>query len=776
MPKKKTTTSGTAYSKIAKALWLTFAVLVVMVPLYILSVNSNFLGLFGDLPSIRTLENSQNENDLSSELYSSDNVSLGKYFRENRSPVDFEELSPDLINTLLASEDHRFEEHSGIDMFGLARAGVKSIMFGNRSQGGGSTITQQLAKILFKTRSEKFDGPLNKVPLLGMLIDKTQEWIVAVRLEKSFTKKEIIALYLNTFEFGGNAFGIKTAAKTFFNTTPDSLNLNQSAVLVGLLQNPSWFNPHRNPNNALAKRNQVLTKVYRNNFINKATLDSLLKQPLNLDYKVENHNQGIATYFRSVIRNFLYKWADENGYNLDEDGLKIYTTIDSRMQMYAEEAVREHMSSLQKTFNKHWDGRNPWVDDNFKEIPDFAEKAIKKTERYRTLVKRYGKGDDSIQIVLNKQVRMSVFSWNGEIDTLMSPLDSIRYYKKFLQAGFMAMDPNTGQIKAWVGGIDHKYFKYDHVKQGKRQPGSTFKPFLYAAAMEAGYNPCYEAMDALMSYPTGGDPPTWTPKNSEGDFSGKMMTLRLALAQSKNSIAAFLTNKLGPGTVVDMAQRLGIKSPIEPVMSLALGSSDVSVYEMVGAYSTFINEGTWIEPYYVTRIEDKNGQVIQEFPPRTIEAINEETAYLMIHMLQGATQLTGGSALGLHRAEYGLFGDGMEIAAKTGTSQNASDGWFMGVTKDLAGGAWVGGDERSVRFRNWYLGQGSKTALPIWGKFMNKVYNDPTLGYEKGPFKRPSRPLSIEINCDRYRGEVIETDSLNINRSNTSGVNPGDIF
>lgn len=764
------------YGKIVKVVWIAFIFFAVMVPLYIFSVSINFMGLYGDLPGIRALENSQNENDLSSELYSSDNVSLGKYFRVNRSHADFEELSPDLVNTLLASEDHRFENHSGIDMLGLARVGVKSILFGNRQEGGGSTLTQQLAKNLFKTRSEKYDGPLNRVPILGIVIDKTQEWIVAVRLERAFTKKEIISLYLNTVDFGSNAFGIKVASQTFFNTTPDSLTYTQSAVLVGLLQAPSRFNPYRNPDNSIAKRNQVLTKLHRNEFINKTTLDSLQKLPLTLDYNVENHNQGLATYFRSVIRNFLYKWSDEHGYDLDEDGLKIYTTIDSRMQAYAEESVAEHMSKLQETFYEHWNGRNPWIDDDFKEIPNFLENAAKKTHRYKNLVQRYGDGNDSIDIVMNTPVNMTVFSWEGEKDTVLSPIDSIKYYKHFLQAGFMAMDPHTGQIKAWVGGIDHKYFKYDHVMQGKRQPGSTFKPFLYAAAIEAGYHPCYEAVDALMTYPTGGDPPTWTPQNSEGEFSGERMTLRQALAQSKNSIAAFLTNKLGPKTVVDMAHRLGIKSHIEPVMSLALGSSDVSVYEMVGAYSTFVNEGTWIEPYYITRIEDKNGQVIQEFPPRTVEAINEETAYLMLHMLKGATQLEGGSALGLHRPEYELFGEGMEIAAKTGTSQNASDGWFMGVTKDLAGGAWVGGDERSIRFRNWYAGQGSKTALPIWANFMKKVYKDPTLGYEKGPFKMPSRPLSIEIDCDKYMGIDVESDSLDIEIEVDNEIDPGQIF
>lgn len=742
------------YKRIIMGLWAITLFPIVFIPLFIYSISINFMNLYGGMPSLRNLENPKNE--LASELWSADGQLLGKYWRENRTPVEYDELSPHLINALVATEDYRFEKHSGIDLRGLGRVLVKSIIMGNSSTGGGSTISQQLAKILFNTRDKKFEGHLSNIPGLRMLIIKAKEWITAVKLEQSYTKKEILTMYLNTADFSSNSYGIKVAANTYFDKEPADLNLQEAALLVGMLQRPTWFNPVRNPNNAMYRRNVVLSQMVKYNFLSPDKFDSIRALPIELNYKVDSHNEGIATYFRSEIKKILLRWADEHGYDLYESGLKIYTTIDSRLQKIAEDALVQNMSKLQKVFDDHWKGRNPWIDEKFKEMPNFIENAAKRSEYYRLLEKKYGRGNDSVEIKMNMPHKMKVFTWKGEKDTVLSHYDSLRYYKRFLQSGFMAMNPRTGHIKAWVGGINHKYFKYDHVKQGKRQPGSTFKPIVYAAVLEAGYSPCYEAMDVPVTFQVVGDPPTWTPNNANGIFSGEKMTIRQALAKSVNSITATMMQKIGPANVVNLAKRLGIESKLDAVPSLCLGAGgDVSLYELVGAYSTFANEGTWTEPFFITRIEDKNGNVIQEFVPKNIEALNEETAYLMLHMLLGATKEQGGTAMGLYR--YNLFGEDNEIGAKTGTTQNGSDGWFVGVTKDLVGGVWVGGDDRSIRFREWVLGSGSRTAMPIWATFMEKVYADPNLGYKKGPFKKPEK-LSIEINCDKYKNEDFEEE------------------
>lgn len=739
--------------KVMFVVWILILAALIGVPLFIYSVKVNFLNLYGSLPSYEQLANPQN--DLSSELYSVDGVILGKYYRENRTNVDFSDLSPNLVNALLAVEDHRFESHSGIDFKGILRAGLLSVALG-KQQGGGSTITQQLAKNLFRTRTKKYEGKLSSVPGFGMLIVKVKEWIVAVELEKSYTKREIIAMFLNTIELGNNTHGIHVGAKTYFNKTPKELNIEESAFFVGLVNNPSRYDPIRFPENSLRKRNEVLQKLQKRDLITKLEFDSLKQLPIALDYRIENHNEGLAPYFRNVVRGFLMSWSNEHGYDLWEDGLKIYTTIDSRMQAYAEKGMEAHMAKLQKVFDDHLQGRTPWVDEKGRDMANYIQLVLPRTEAYRNLKKIYGSNEDSINYYLNIKKPMKVFSWDGEKEVVMSSIDSLKYFKQFLQAGFMAMDPNTGHIKAWVGGINHKYFKYDHVKQGKRQPGSTFKAIVYATAIENGYTPCYEAIDAPFTFSLPGqDPPTWTPPNSDGKYSGEKMTIREAMAKSVNSITAFIMNKVGAPAVVDMARRLGVDSPLDAVPSLCLGAGgDISLYEMVGAYSTFVNEGVWTEPFYITRIEDKNGNILQEFTPKTVEAISEETAYLMVHMLKGATTERGGTALGLKRE----IREGNEIGAKTGTTNNASDGWFMGITKDLVAGAWVGGDDKFIHFRNWYLGQGARTAMPIWENFFLQVYADPELGVSKGEFKKPRQRISIEMDCDKYQDMTITED------------------
>lgn len=734
--------------KTIKYLWIAFGGGVILFILFVWMVSVNFLGLFGTLPDFKALENPDSE--LASELYSADGLLLGTYARENRSPVEYHELSPNLVNALIATEDERFEEHSGIDLQAMIRVFVKSILLG-QDAGGGSTLSQQTAKNLFKTRTDASQGILSSIPGLRMLIIKTKEWIVATQLERAYTKNEILTLYLNTSEFGSNAYGIKTAARTFFNKTPAELNTQEAAVLVGLFKAPTYYSPVFNPDNSLRRRNTVLYQMVRNNKLSQAEFDSLTQLPIELDYRVQNQNQGLATYFREIVKADLIKWTKENlksdgsAYDLFGDGLKIYVTIDSRMQRYAEEAVQEHMSTLQKAFYKEMGNRDPWIDESFQVIPNFIETAVRRTEAYRLLKQRYGNDTDSINLKLNEKKKMKIFSWEGERDTLMSTMDSLRYYKKFLQTGFMSMDPQSGHIKAWVGGIDHKYFKFDHVKQGKRQPGSTFKPFVYAAAIENGYSPCYSVVDQPVEVYIPGQP-AWSPSNADGKFSYEKMTIRRAMAKSVNSVTAFMMKKLSPKIVIETARRMGITSDLQEVPSLALGVNDVSVFEMVGAFGTFVNKGEHTTPYYIDRIEDKNGNVIQQFTPRKKPAMSEEHAYLMTYMLRGGFEEEEGTSQGVPWS----LREGNELGGKTGTTQNASDGWYMGISKDLVSGVWVGGDDRAIHFRSWIAGQGGRTARPIWVKYMEKVYADKSLGYTKGPFPRPDRPLSIEIDCDKY--------------------------
>ncbi len=740
--------------------WIVFFLTAIGIPLYVLSVGNNWMGLYGGMPSIRALENP--ENDLSSELISADGVSLGRYFRYNRSQVGFHELSDELVNTLMISEDHRFYSHSGLDFIAYMRV-LKGLITFNPA-GGGSTITQQLAKNLFRTREGELDGKIAEAGWIPSFIKsklllvfrKTKEWIIAVRLETNFTKEEIIAMYLNTVDFSSNAYGIKVASETYFNKHPKDLNLQESALLVGMLQRVTYFNPVRNPENALKKRNEVLYKVHKHGYKIKTIIDydSVKSLPIELEYNVENQNKGLATYFRSVIGPELRRWCNENNIDLYESGLKIYTTIDSRVQQYAENAVSSHMKVLQQIFDEHWKDRNPWIDDDKKEIPNFLNMRIKQTDAYKKYVEKYGVDSDSVMIMLKTKKPMTIFSWDGEIDTLFSSYDSLNYYKRFLHTGLMAMDPQTGSIKAWVGGIEHKYFKYDHVRQGKRQPGSTFKPFVYGAAIENGYAPCYELFDVSPAFKVSEG--VWHPPNSDGSRgSGKKMNLRQAMARSVNSITAQIMQATGEKNVVEFAHRVGIVSHLDPVPSLCLGTSDVSVYELVGAYSTFVNGGIYTEPYFITRIEDRHGNVLANPVPKTRQAISEQTAYKMIYMLKGGVEEQGGTSGGL---SIELKIDN-EIGGKTGTTNNASDGWYVGVTKNLVTGIWVGGDEKFIHFREWGLGQGARTARPIWEIFMKNIYDDKDLGYSKGQFRRPTSGIDVSLDCSKY---IIEGDTLEI--------------
>ncbi|MFL2990290.1 MAG: transglycosylase domain-containing protein [Cytophagales bacterium] len=742
-------------------LWIILFLIISSIIIFIASVNYNPYNLFGGMPSLQDLE--KPESDLASELYSSDNLLLGKYFRYNRSPIEFNELSEELVTTLLVTEDIRFYDHSGIDFKGLVRASYglsKNILtFGSSGlEGGGSTITQQLAKNLFKIRREK-KGKLSSIPFLGLVISKVKEWVVAIKLEEFYTKKEILAMYLNTAEYGSNSYGIKVAAKTYFDKLPSELNYNESSIIVGLLNKPTKYNPYFNPDNAIDKRAEIFYNLFKYEIINRTQYDTLRNSDLNLSYKVENQNVGQATYFRTVVRNYLIKWAKDNGYDLFSDGLKIYTTIDSRMQEIAENAVKNQMSRLQKIFNDHWDGKNPWIDEKGFEIKDFLKNTIKRTRYYKSLLK--DNENDTIKVfeLLNKKKNMKVFSWDGEIDTVFSIMDSLKYYKNFLQTGFISIEPKTGYIRAWVGGINHKYFKYDHVKQGRRQPGSTFKPIVYAAAIDNGYSPCYPVVDAPVVFELPGqDPPYWRPDNHNSKWTGETMTLRKAMAKSVNSITAFMTKKLSPNTVVNYAKKLGIQSKLDPVPAVCLGAGgDVSLFDLVGAYSTFINKGIWTEPFFISRIEDKYGNLIQEFIPTKQEALSEETAFLMLHMLKGSKEEEGGTARGLNP----ILTTENDVGAKTGTTQNASDGWFIGVTHNLVSGAWVGGDDRSIHFRDWVFGQGARTAMPIWQEYMLNIYDNKELQIEKGRFDKPTKQINVEIDCSVYSG-VNEKDSSGV--------------
>jgi len=733
----------TSSSNNKKYILITWGIVFAPVVFLLLLFTLTSFELLGELPEVEELQNPKSN--LASIIYSSDDRVLGKFYKENRVNCTFKELSPNLVHALVATEDARFYEHSGVDLRALFRS-VSGLLTGNMSAGGGSTITQQLSKMQF---SEK---PKNKV---ARILQKFKEWIISIKLERLYTKEEIMTMYLNKFDFLNLAVGVKSASQIYFNTTPDKLTLPQAAMLVGMAKNPSLFNPRRFEERTQKRRNVVLSQMKKYGYITEAKFDSLKVLPLNLDFRSEDHNEGLATYFREYLRdNFLKEWCSthkkENGkpYDIYRDGLKIYTTIDGRMQQYAEEAALEQMQFLQGKFFKEKKKNFPFAWNVSKdEIKNIMTSSVHRSDRYKAL-KVSGKSEAEITKIFNTPVKMRVFSWRGEIDTTLSPMDSIRYYKSFLQCGFMAMEPQTGYVKAWVGGINHEHFKYDHVKVGRRQVGSTFKPFVYALAIQEGYSPCYQIPNVRTCITTE-DGKEWCPDNSAGEekFEGKPQTLKLALAMSINYISAALMKKFGPRAVVNLARRMGVTAPLDPVPALCLGVADISVYEMVGANSTFANQGTYVQPIFVTRIEDKNGKVLEEFVPNTDEVFNEEKAYVMCELMKGVVLYGTGGEL---RYRYKLTNP---IAGKTGTTQNNSDGWFIGMTPDLVAGAWVGGEDRSVHFNTMEYGQGARMALPIWGKFFTRVYADKTIKISKGDFYRPAHMSEIELDCSKYDKE-----------------------
>lgn len=746
------------YAKFIKFLYRFFIGGTVAVILFIVAVNVNFLWLFGGMPSLQELENPKSQN--ASLIISEDGQEIGKYFRENRNPLEFEQLPLNIINTLVSTEDARFTSHSGIDIRSMMR-----VVFSLGTAGGGSTISQQLAKNLFHTRSIEFGeddpvyiGLLMKIDGLRTVIAKVKEWILAIKLERRYTKQEIMAMYLNEVSFGNNAYGIQVACRTYFQKDIQHVSLTEAATLIGLLQNPSLYDPRVRPEKTLERRNTVLGQLAKYDFILPEELDKLRETPLNLHYKVENQNTGAAPYFREAIRSEVLRTLKEINKDRPEDqqlnlytsGLRIYTSIDSRMQKFAEESVREHMQAEQKLFYAHWQGRNPWVNEEMKEIKGFLRDAMKRTQRYRDLMEAYENDEFKVWEELNKPVRMSVFTYDGDKDTTFSSMDSLRYYKKILNCGFMAMDPTNGHVKAWIGGINYKYFKFDHISQSRRQPGSTFKPFVYGAAIENEIiTPCDELVDEPVTFgeEDGLTGTTWTPQNSDGKYSYEKLKMRRAMGLSINSISAKLMKQLGPDKIADFAHKCGITSPLNEVPSLCLGASEVSLMDQVTAYSTLANGGEKTDPILILKITDKVGNVLREFSPPAKAVIKPETAYLMTYMLQGAVLEPGGTAEGLKRT--GIVA-GNEIGAKTGTTSNFSDGWFMGVTQKLVAGVWVGGDDRSIHFRSLALGQGAKMAMPVYAKFMEKVYGDASLsieGYRKMPFIKPEN-FTFDFTCN----------------------------
>ena len=743
MTKKTTTTKS--YKKYL--IWFWSIIFGGFLTIFLLFFTAS-VGGFGTLPTFEELENPQTN--LATEVISSDGVTIGKYAVENRTPIKYKELPKNLVNALVATEDERFYEHSGIDFKGFARAVIKL-----GKDGGASTITQQLAKNLFTKGVSR-----NIFVRIGQ---KMKEWVVATKLERQYTKQEIITMYLNTQGFLFNASGIRSAARIYFGKEAKDLDLQESAILVAMLKNPRQYNPHReiSKNKSLKRRNVVFSQMARNGFISEEEKNKLQKLPLKINFTPESHDEGYATYFRSHLQKVMRKWVQNNPkpngeeYDIFRDGLKIYVTIDSRMQKYAEEAVSEHMANLQSYFFKE-QKRNrtaPFYDLEKDQIKGILERAKKNSERYKRL-KTAGKSSKEIDEIFNKKTKMKVFSWKGDRDTIMSPNDSIKYYKYFLRSGLLSIEPQTGHIKAWVGGINNKHFKYDAVAQQKRQVGSTFKPFVYATAInQLRKSPCDLLPNTPYTIPQGkyGIPEEWTPKNSNDKYGG-MLSLKDALATSTNVVTANLIDQVGPINVARLAKAAGIETEIQANPAIALGAVDLSLYEMVSAYSTFANKGLRVSPMIITRIEDKNGTVLKDFVPQTQEVLSEESAYVILNLLQGVADSGSGIRLRSKWTSGGKTVTGFPyefdnaIAGKTGTTQNQSDGWFMGIVPNLATGVWTGGEDRATHFAGITKGQGATMSLPSWALFMKKCYADKTLNISKEDFEKPE-DLSININC-----------------------------
>ena len=743
-----------------KKAYLSFFTFIAVFIIYLGMVDINFLWLFGKSPVLSSIHNPNQP--IASEIYSADNHIIGKFFRENRSPVKFEEISPKLIKTLITTEDERFYRHFGIDFQGLFSA-VKDMARGDAR--GASTITQQLVKNMFKVRSEYSTGLLGKIPGFKLLIMKSKEWITAVKIECFYSKQEILTMYLNTVDFGSNAYGIKSATKTYFNVSPAEITYEQAATLIGLLKATTTYNPRTNPKNSLKRRNVVLENLMRHRVISRAEYDSIKEIPIHLNYSIGSNYDGQALYFREAVAEHLKEWCKENDIDLYADGLKIYTTLDTRMQKYAEMAVDKHMRVVQRNFNNHWGKENPWRDKTHKEIPNFIEDLARRTVAYQILEEKYEGQTDSINYYLNKPHRLKIFDYNlGSRDTTISTMDSIRYMEHFMHTGFVAMEPQTGFVKAWVGDINFNSWKYDKVL-AKRQPGSTFKLFVYAAGMEAGMSPCDERVDRSVVWDVveDGKPAQWIPHNANGGATGDTMSLKCAFAQSVNTIAVQVAKEVGLPAISRIAKSMGVNTPLEQTPAMSLGASDLSLLELIDSYCTVINEGVKNEPVLVTRIEDRDGNVLYQYqPPKPVQAISYETSFLMTDLLKGGLTEPRGTSKALWA--YDLFKYDTEFGGKTGTSSNHSDAWFVGVTPKLVAGAWVGGEHRSIHFRTGELGQGSRTALPIYAYFMEKVLKDRSLNQYRGKFpQKPKKEISKRYGCPNdYRPTARDTDSISV--------------
>lgn len=726
--------------------------------LYLGAVDINFLWLFGKSPNMATIKNPLTSQ--ATEIYSADSVLIGKFFSENRTPVEYEDVNPVFWKALVDTEDERFYRHFGIDFHGVFAA-LKDYLMRHDARGA-STITQQLAKNMFRVRTQYSTGLLGNIPGVKILIMKSKEWITAVKIEGIFSKKEILTMYANTVDFGSNAFGIKTACKTYFGNTPKELTTEQAAVLVGMLKATTYYNPRLNPENSLKRRNTVLNNMVEHGDLSRLQYDSIKNIPISLNYSVESTYDGQATYFREAVANYLHDWCEENGYDLYNSGLKIYTTIDTRMQKYAESAARKQMKIVQRNFNNHWGKTNPWQDENHKEIPNFIENIAKKLPIYKYLVDKYPNDPDSILYWLNKPHIVKLYDYDkGTIEKEMSTMDSIRYMEKFMHCGFVAIEPNTGYVKAWVGDIDFDTWKYDKVT-AMRQPGSTFKLFVYTEAMNQGLAPCDKRRDEYISMRVYDkfkkEDVIWAPTNANGYFTGDSIPLKAAFAQSINSIAVKLGQEVGIDNIIKTAQAMGIQSPLDNTPSLALGSSDVNLLELVNAYCTVVNDGMAHEPILVTRILDRNGDEVYSCNTEQKQAIPYKSAFLMQQMLLGGLREPGGTSMSLW-SYVRNFSD-TEFGGKTGTSNNHSDAWFVGVSPKIVVGAWVGGEYRSIHFRTGALGQGSRTALPICGYFLESLMSDPAFKRYRGKFAKPTDEISYEMyNCSSYYRKRETADS-----------------